>query len=150
LVWLGLQKQINEVNIKQKTSERGYLEGSGQETEGMPKSSKVRKESSKREREEGRTSEEGTNPFSFRKSSRRRRCSSRSEEGNKGKEMDKEIKTMIREVKKDTAGIREENKIPRKELAVVREEKRGLRKELVAVREETREREEKWQWQKRG
>jgi hypothetical protein len=34
----------------------------------MPKSLKVRKESSKRERREGRTSEEGTNPF--RKSSR--------------------------------------------------------------------------------
>jgi hypothetical protein len=34
----------------------------------MPKSSKVRKESSKKEREEGRASEEGTNPF--RKSSR--------------------------------------------------------------------------------
>jgi hypothetical protein len=47
----------------------------------MPKSPKVRKESSKREREEGRTSEEGTNPV--RKSSRTRRFPSRSEEGRK-------------------------------------------------------------------
>jgi hypothetical protein len=41
---------------------------SGQEREGMPKSPKVRKKSSKREREEGRTTEEGKNLF--RKSSR--------------------------------------------------------------------------------
>jgi hypothetical protein len=39
-----------------------------QEREGMPKSSEVRKESSKKEREEGRWSEEGKNPL--RKSSR--------------------------------------------------------------------------------
>jgi hypothetical protein len=52
----------------------------------MPKSPRVRKESSKREREEGRTSEEGTNPF--RKSSRTGKCPSRSEEGNKSKERD--------------------------------------------------------------
>jgi hypothetical protein len=31
--------------------------------EGMPKSPKGRKENSKREREEGRTSQEGTNPL---------------------------------------------------------------------------------------
>jgi hypothetical protein len=47
----------------------------------MPKSPRVRKKSSKREREEGRTSEEGTTPF--RKSSRTGRCPSRSEERNK-------------------------------------------------------------------
>jgi hypothetical protein len=46
-------------------------EDSGQEREGMPKSPKARKESSKREREEGRMSEEGLNPF--RKSSRTER-----------------------------------------------------------------------------
>jgi hypothetical protein len=38
--------------------------------------------------------------------------------------MDKEMKTMIREIREDTAGIREENKVLRKELAAVREEKR--------------------------
>jgi hypothetical protein len=52
--------------------------------EGMPKSAKVKKESNKRKREEGRTSAEGTNPF--RKSSRTGRSPSRSEEGNKSKE----------------------------------------------------------------
>jgi hypothetical protein len=51
---------------------------------------KVRKESSKREREKGRTSE-GTKPF--RKSSRTGRSPSRSEKGNKSKHMDKEMKT---------------------------------------------------------
>jgi hypothetical protein len=56
----------------------------GQETEGMPKAPKVRKESSKREREEGRTSEEGTNPL--RKSSSTRRSPSRCEEGNQSNE----------------------------------------------------------------
>jgi hypothetical protein len=45
----------------------------------MPKSLKVRKESSKRERRESRTSEEGTNPF--RKSSRTGRSPDRREEG---------------------------------------------------------------------
>jgi hypothetical protein len=59
----------------------------------MPKLPKIRKENSKREREEGRTSEEGMN--TFRKSSRTGRSLSRSEEGNKTKEMDKEMKTMI-------------------------------------------------------
>jgi flagellar motility protein MotE (MotC chaperone) len=109
----------------------------------MPKSPKVRKQSSKREREEGRTSEEGTNPF--RKNTRTGRFRSRSKEGNKSKEMDKEMKTMIREIREDTAGIREENKVLRKELAAVREEKEELRKELAAVKEEMRGREEKWQ-----
>jgi hypothetical protein len=55
----------------------------------MTKSRKVRKESSMREREEGRTSQEGTNLF--RKNSRTGRSPSRSEEGSKSKEM----KTMI-------------------------------------------------------
>jgi hypothetical protein len=53
----------------------------------MLKSPKVRKKSNRREREEGRTSEEGTN--SFRKSSRTGRFLSRSEEGNKSKGMEK-------------------------------------------------------------
>ncbi|KAH0807642.1 hypothetical protein GEV33_015148 [Tenebrio molitor] len=109
---------IDKKNTRRRTGRR----------EGMPKSPKVRKESSKREREEGRTSEEGTNPF--RKSTRTGRFPSRSEEGNKSKEMDKEMKTMIRDRREDTARIREENKV--------------LRKELAAVREEMRGREEKW------
>jgi hypothetical protein len=50
------------------------------ERESMTKSRKVRKESSKGEREEGRTSEEGTNLF--RKNSRTGRSPNRSEEGN--------------------------------------------------------------------
>jgi hypothetical protein len=66
----------------------------------MPKSPKVKKESSKREKEEGRTSEEGTNPF--KKSSRKGRSPSISEEGNKSKEMDKEMKTIIRQIRDDT------------------------------------------------
>jgi hypothetical protein len=45
-----------------------------QEREGMPKSSEVRKESSKREREGGKVSEESKNPL--RKSSRTRRSAS--------------------------------------------------------------------------
>jgi hypothetical protein len=61
----------------------------------MLKSPKVRKKSNRRERDEGRTSEEGTN--SFRKSSRTRRFLSRSGEGN-SKGMEKEMKTMIREI----------------------------------------------------
>jgi hypothetical protein len=79
----------------------------------MPKSPNVRKESGKREREEGRTSEEGTN--TFRKSSITGRSPRRSEEGNKGKEMDKEMKTMIREIREDTVGIRGKNKVLRKD-----------------------------------
>jgi hypothetical protein len=64
----------------------------------MLKSPKVR-----REREKGRTPEEGTN--SLKKSFRTGRSLSRSEEGNKSKEMDKEMKTMIREIR-EKAGIR--------------------------------------------
>jgi hypothetical protein len=107
----------------------------------MPKSPKVRKESSKREREEGRTSEEGTNPFRKNFRTRMGRSPSRSEERNKSKEM----KTMIREIRGDSAVIIEENKVLRKELVAVTEEKGELRKELAAVREEMRGREEKWQ-----
>jgi hypothetical protein len=55
------------------------------EREGMPKSSEVRKESSRGEIEESRTSEEGKNPL--RKSSRMRRSPSRSEEENQNEEM---------------------------------------------------------------
>ncbi|KAJ3622181.1 hypothetical protein MTP99_002706 [Tenebrio molitor] len=75
----------------------------------MLKLPKIKKESSKREREEGRTSEEGTSPF--RKSSRMGRFPSRSKEGNKSKEMGKELKTLIREIREDTAEIRQENKV---------------------------------------
>jgi hypothetical protein len=71
----------------------------------MPKSPKVRKESSKREREEGRTCEERKNPF--RKSFRTGRYPRRNEDGNKSKEM----KTMITEIREDTGGRREENKV---------------------------------------
>jgi hypothetical protein len=42
------------------------------------------------------------------------------------------MKTMIREIRENTAGIREENTVLRKELAAVKEEKRELRKELVS------------------
>jgi hypothetical protein len=69
----------------------------------MPKSPKARKESSKREREEGRMSEEGLNPF--RKSSRTKRSPSRSEEGNQSKEREKKIETVFREIREDMAGI---------------------------------------------
>jgi hypothetical protein len=37
--------------------------------------------------------------------------------------MDNEMKSMIREIRKDTERTREENKVLRKELAAVREEK---------------------------
>jgi regulator of replication initiation timing len=105
----------------------------------MPKSAKVRKESSKREREEGRTSE-GMNPF--RKSSRTGRFPNRSKEGK-----DKKIKIMLREIREDTAGIR-------KKLAAVREENGELKIKLVAMRKEIRGREgkgqaEKADWMKR-
>ncbi|KAH0818907.1 hypothetical protein MTP99_002596 [Tenebrio molitor] len=111
-----------------------------QKREDMPKSSEVRKERSKREREEGKTSKEGKNPL--RNSSRTRRSPNRSEKENQSKEMDKEMKTtMIRE-------IREEIKALRKELAAVREENGELRKELATVREEMRGREEKGQAEK--
>jgi hypothetical protein len=39
--------------------------------------------------------------------------------------MNKEVKTMIEKVREDAAGIREENKVPKKELAAVREEMSG-------------------------
>jgi septal ring factor EnvC (AmiA/AmiB activator) len=103
--------------------------------------SKERKQQERRE--EGRTSEKVTNPFG--KSFRTGRSPIRSEEGNKSKEMDNEMKTMIKEIREDTAGIKEENKVLRRKLAAVREEKRELRKELAAVREEMRGREETWQ-----
>jgi hypothetical protein len=112
--------------------------------------SKERKQQERRQ--EGRTSEEGINPF--RKSSRTRSSPTRNEEGNKSKEMDNAMKTMIRQIREDTAGIGEENKVLRKELAAVREGKGELKKELVAMREEMRGREEKCQaeeadWMKR-
>ncbi|KAJ3622253.1 hypothetical protein MTP99_002775 [Tenebrio molitor] len=85
----------------------------------MPKSPKARKESSKREREEGRMSEEGLNPF--RKSSRTERSPSRGEERNQSKEIEKKIETVFREIKEDMAGIVEESRARRKELAAARE-----------------------------
>jgi hypothetical protein len=85
----------------------------------MPKSPKARKESSKREREEGRMSEEGLNPF--RKSSRTERSPSRGEEINQSKEIEEKIETVLREIKEDMAGIVEESRARRKELAAARE-----------------------------
>jgi hypothetical protein len=85
----------------------------------MPKSPKARKESSKREREEGRMSEEGLNPL--RKSSRTDRSPSRGEERNQSKEIEKKIKTVLREIEEDMAGIVEESRARRKELAAARE-----------------------------
>jgi hypothetical protein len=106
----------------------------------MLKSSEVRKESSKREREEGTTSKKGKNPL--RNSSRTRRSPNRSEEEYQTKEMDKEMKTtMIREMRKEIKTLRQE-------LAAVREENGELRKELATVREEMRGREEKGQLEK--
>jgi hypothetical protein len=78
----------------------------------MPKSPKARKESSKREREEGRMSEEGLNPF--RKSSRTERSPSRGEERNQSKEIEQKIETVLREIKEDMAGIVEESRARRK------------------------------------
>jgi hypothetical protein len=52
--------------------------------------------------------------------------------------MDKEMKTMIREIRVDSAVIIEENKVLRKELVAVTEEKGELRKELAAVDENDR------------
>ncbi|KAH0815248.1 hypothetical protein GEV33_007543 [Tenebrio molitor] len=127
----------------------------------MPKSPKARKESSKREREEGRMSEEGLNPF--RKSSRTERSPSRSEERTQSKEIEKKVETVLREIKEDMAGIVEESRARRKELAAAREkegeqeredilkssEENGeLRKELATVREEMKGREEKGQLEK--
>jgi DNA-directed RNA polymerase beta' subunit len=54
---------------------------------------------------------------------------------NKSKEMDKKMKTMIREIGEDAARIREENKAVRKQLAAMKEEKEELRKELAAMSE---------------
>jgi hypothetical protein len=85
----------------------------------MPKSPKARKESSKREREEGRMSEEGLNPF--RKSSRTERSPSRGEERNQSKEIEKKIETVLREIKEGMAGIVEESRARRKELTAARE-----------------------------
>jgi hypothetical protein len=109
--------------------------------------SKERKQQ-ERKREEGRTSEEGTNPF--RKSSRKGRSPSRSEEGNKSTEMHNEMKTMFTsEIREGTAGIRQENKVhTKKEMSGSERGELELRKELAAVREETRGREEKWQAEK--
>ncbi|KAH0808663.1 hypothetical protein GEV33_014128 [Tenebrio molitor] len=138
-VYTSVEELVINVDIESDDSDSDLsfnLEGNGQEREGMPKSPKVRKESSKREKEEGMTFEEGTNPF--RKSSSTSRSPSRREEGNKSKKMDNEMKTIIREIRGDTR----------------EEEKRELRKELAAMREEMRGREEKWQaedadWMKR-
>jgi hypothetical protein len=109
---------------------------SEQEREGMPKSPKARKESSKREREEGRMSEEGLNPF--KKNSRTERSPSKSEEGNQTKEMEKKIETVLREIKEDTAGIVEESKIRRKEFTVVREKKGEQEREDMPKSSEVR------------
>ncbi|KAH0815998.1 hypothetical protein GEV33_006793 [Tenebrio molitor] len=121
-------------------------EDSGQEREGMSKSPKARKESSKREREEGRMSEEGLNPF--RKSSRTERSPSRGEERNQSKEIEKKIETVLREIKEDMAGIVEESRARRKELAAARDKEGEQEREDMLksseVRKEssTREREE--------
>jgi hypothetical protein len=85
----------------------------------MPKLPKARKENSKREREEGRMSEEGLNPF--RKSSRTEKSLSRGEERNQSKEIEKKIETGLRQIKGDMAGIVEESKARRKELVAARE-----------------------------
>jgi hypothetical protein len=73
----------------------------------------------RKEREEGRMSEEGLNPF--RKSSRTERSLSGGEERNQSKEIEKKIETVLREIKEDMAGIVEESKVRRKELAAARE-----------------------------
>jgi hypothetical protein len=97
---------------------------------GHDKFAESKEESSKREREEGRMSEESTNPF--RKSPRRGRSPSRSEEGNKSKKIDNEMKTMISEIREDTAGIREENKVLKKKLEENGDEMRGGEEKLQA------------------
>jgi hypothetical protein len=106
----------------------------------MPKSPKARKESSKREREEGRMSEEGLNPF--RKSSRTERSPSRGEERNQSKEIEKKIEIVLREIKEDMAGIVEESKARRKELAAARE-KEGERGHAEIVRSKERKQQER-------
>ncbi|KAJ3628440.1 hypothetical protein MTP99_015744 [Tenebrio molitor] len=81
----------------------------------MTKSPRVRKERSKREREEGRTSEEGANPFG--KSSITGMFPSRSEEGNKSKEM--EMKTNENKVhtKKGISGSERGDERKRRKMA---------------------------------
>jgi hypothetical protein len=111
-------------------------EDSGQEREGMPKSPKARKESSKREREEGRMSEEGLNPF--RTSSRTERSPSRGEERNQSKEIEKKIETVLREIKEDMAGIVEEGKARIKELAAAREKEGEQEREDMLKSSEVR------------
>ncbi|KAJ3629871.1 hypothetical protein MTP99_014236 [Tenebrio molitor] len=100
--YIIIQIPDTKTNVRREftISPGNFEEGNGQEREGMPKSPKVRKESSKREKEEGMTFEEGTNPF--RKSSSTSRSPSRREEGNKSKKMDNEMKTIIREIRGDT------------------------------------------------
>jgi hypothetical protein len=104
--------------------------------EGMPKSPKARKESSKREREEGRMSEEGLNPF--RKSSRIERSPSRGEERNQSKEIEEKIETVLREIKEDMAGIVEESRARRKELAAAREKEGQQEREDMLKSSEVR------------
>ncbi|KAH0811554.1 hypothetical protein GEV33_011236 [Tenebrio molitor] len=113
----------------------GLGEDSGQEREGMPKSPKARKESSKREREEGRMSEEGLNPF--RKSSRTERSPSRGEE-RQSKEIEEKIETVLREIKEDMAGIVEESRARRKELAAAREKEGEQEREDMLKSSEVR------------
>jgi DNA anti-recombination protein RmuC len=119
----------------------------------MPKSPKARKESSKREREEGRMSEEGLNPF--RKSSRTERSPSRGEEINQSKEIEQKIETVLREIKEDMAGIVEESRARRKELAAAREKEGEQEREDMLksseVRKESSKRErEEGRTQKEG
>jgi hypothetical protein len=102
----------------------------------MPKSPKARKESSKREREEGRMSEEGLNPF--RKSSRTERSPSRAEERNQNKEIEKKIEIVLREIKEDMAGIVEKSKVRIKELEAVREKKGEQEREDMPKSSEVR------------
>jgi hypothetical protein len=80
--------------------------------------------------------EEGLNPF--RKSSRTERSLSRSEEGNQSQEIEKKIKTVLREIKEDVAGIVEESKIRRKELAAVRKKKGEQEREDMPKSSEVR------------
>jgi hypothetical protein len=91
---------------------------------------------SKREREEGRMSEEGLNPV--RKSSRTERSPSRSKQGNQSKEIEKKIETVLREIREDMAGIVEESKVRRKELAAVREKKGEQKREDMPKSSEVR------------
>ncbi|KAJ3637591.1 hypothetical protein MTP99_001036 [Tenebrio molitor] len=102
----------------------------------MPKSPKARKENSKREREEGRMSEEGLNPF--RKSSRTERSPSRGEERNQSKEIEKKIETVLREIKEDMAGTVEESKVRRKELVAAREKEGDQEREDMLKSSEVR------------